>query len=1125
MPGRAMKGRIMKRVPSVLKLAVAAGLCGGALFIGAEARSADQPNPTDKLKNLELREIGPAVMGGRIDDFAVVESNPNIVFAGAASGGVWKTTNNGTTWTPVFDKEAVSTIGDIAIAPSDPSVVWVGTGEPNNRQSSSWGDGAYKSLDGGKTWQNMGLAATRLIGRIVIHPRNPDVVYVAALGHLWGSNAERGVYKTTDGGKTWSQVLKINSDTGVSDIAMDPQSPDILYAAAYERRRTPYGFNGGGPDGGIYKTSDGGATWKKLTKGLPYETGGGDIGRIGLDIYRKDPNIVYAIVQHEKGGTYRSEDKGETWKKMGDTNPRPSYYSQIRIDPNNDLRIWELGAQMFYSEDGGKKFATDRVKGIHGDYHAMWIDPADSNHMIAGSDGGIHWSYDSGRSWDFVNTLAIGQFYEISVDNERPYHICGGLQDNGSWCGPSQSMTRDGITNEDWSVIHGGDGFYAAIDPVEPWTVYTESQDGNIDRRDLRTQQQRSISPEAKYGDAHYRYQWNAPVAVSVYNHTTIYYGGNYLFKSMDRGDTWMRLGGDLTTGADRNKLQIFGKTPDKTTLSRHDGVQEYPTITTFSESPLTPNVLWVGTDDGNLQVTRDGGKSWKNVASRVPGVPKGTYISRVVASKAGEGAALATFDGHRDDDYGIYIFATNDYGETWKAIRNGIPDSAGSVHVVREHPRNQNLLFAGLEFGLWVSWDRGANWTALKNNFPTVPVDDIQIQARENDLVLATHGRSIWIFDDITPLEKMDASVLNSDLTFFPPHGAITFNIRMRRWSGGQKFFTAKNPPYGAILNYYLKEALPPELPKTEAKDDKDKAASANPEKEEKGKGTIEEKSKSATEPKKEGKVKITVTDKDGKVVREFDGAGAAGVNRANWDLRYNPAAEPTPEQMEAISAGYGEGPRGPRVEPGKYTIKIKAGMKEATQEVVVEDDPHIQLSPEDRAARRAAIDQLYALEKTTAKDRKTIQGLKDALNAARGQWKADAGKPDVPKIPEDIQKSADELQKKVDKVAEKYIHEREGLGNAGPPFEWKPDPLPDQVQGLLQDLDGFAATPGGQQKEKLAELGPLVSDASAQLKKLIDEDLAALNKKMNDAGIPHIVPKPPEHRHDGVDGEEQDE
>jgi photosystem II stability/assembly factor-like uncharacterized protein len=1080
--------------------------------VTAVSTTAAPQSPTEKFKNLEFREIGPAVMGGRIDDFAVVESNPNIVYVGTASGGVWKTTNNGTTWEPVFDKEGVSTIGDIAIAPSDPSVVWVGSGEPNNRQSSSWGDGIYKSIDGGKTWKNMGLQATHHIGRIVIHPRNPDVVYVAAEGHLWGPNPERGVYKTTDGGKTWLQVLKINDDTGVSDIAMDPESPDILYAASYERRRTPFGFNGGGPGSAIYKTTDGGANWKKLTKGLPWENGGGDTGRIGLDIYRKDPNIVYAEIQHEKGGTFRSEDKGETWKRMGDTDPRPSYYSQIRIDPNNDLRIWELGAQMFYSEDGGKTFATQRVHGIHGDFHAMWIDPANSNHMITGSDGGIHWSDDSGKNWNFLNVIAIGQFYEVSLDNEKPYHICGGLQDNGSWCGPSQSLTRDGIVNEDWTVIHGGDGFYAAIDNVEPWIVYTESQDGHVARRDMRTGQERSVRPEAKAGEPPYRFQWNSPVAVSSHDHTTVYYGGNYLFKSTNRGDTWTRLGNDLTTGVDRNKLPIFGKVPDKNTLSRHDGVQDYPTITTLSESPLTPNVLWVGTDDGNLQVTRDGGKTWKNVVGKVPGVPKGTYVSRVVASKTAEGAAFATFDGHRNDDYNVYIFATTDYGENWRAIRNGIPDSAGTVHVIREHPRNNNLLFAGTEFGLWVSWDRGANWTALKNNFPTVPVDDIEIQARENDLVLATHGRSIWIFDDLTPVEKMDANVTNSALTLFPPRTAATWFIRQRRWSAGQQMFTAKNPAYGALLSYYLKDAIPPEAPK-KGGEDKTEAAEQRPRRE----------ARAEAAEKKEGKVKISIVDKDGKVIREFDGPGTAGVNRTNWDLRINAPAEPTPEQEQAAAAGFGFGPRGPLVEPGEYTVKIKAGDKEATQKVTVEDDNRITISAADRAARHEAIDKLYAMAKTTDKDRRTIEGIQTALTNTREEWKKDAGKPNATKIPEDIVQAADELQKKVDVVAEKFVRPRQALGNAGPPFEWKPDPLPNQVQSLLNDLDGFSAAPDGQQQEKLAELTKLVPEASAAVKG-ISEDLAVLNKKMNDAGIPHIVPAAPRPRGGPGDGEDSD-
>ena len=455
----------------------------------------------------------------------------------------------------------------------------------------------------------------------------------------------------------------------------------------------------------------------------------------------------------------------------------------------------------------------------------------------------------------------------------------------------------------------------------------------------------------------------------------------------------------------------------------------------------------------------------------------------------------------------------TNDYGENWKAIRNGIPDLAGSVHVVREHPRNTNLLFAGTEFGLWTSWDRGANWTALKNNFPTVPVDDIEIQARDNDLVLATHGRSIWILDDLTPIEKMDANAAASSLTFFPPRPAITWHLRNRRWSAGQKMFTAKNPPYGAILTYYLKEAVPAEAAK-KSPDEKDKKDSAEQKPRADAKGDTAE--------KKEGKVKITVLDKDGKAIREMDGPGGAGVNRTNWDLRSNAPAEPTPEQLEAIAAGFGFGPRGPLVEPGEYTIKIKAGDKEATQKVMVEEDTRIVISAADRSARRELVDQLYPMAKTTDKDRKTIEGIQTALKAAREEWKKDAGKPNTAKIPDDIVKASDELQKKVDAVAEKFIRERQGLGNAGPPFEWKPDPLPNQVQNLLDDLDGFTAAPSAHQKEKLAELTPLVNDASAQVKRIAEDDLPALNKKMNDAGIPHIVPAPPQPR-GGRGGEEE--
>jgi photosystem II stability/assembly factor-like uncharacterized protein len=1060
----------------------------------AAASASDRPNFAAALQYLEWRDIGPAIMGGRIDDFAVVESDPNIVYVGAASGGVWKTTNGGTTWEPVFDKEAVSTIGDVTLGPSDPSLVWVGSGEPNNRQSSSWGNGVYKSTDAGKTWANVGLGDSHHVGRIVIHPANPDVVYVAALGHLWGPNKERGVYKTTDGGKTWTRSLFINEDTGAVDMAMDPESPDTLYAAAYERRRTPFGFNGGGPDGGLYKTTDGGATWKKLTKGLPYAEGG-DVGRIGISIYRRNPNIVYAIVQHQKGGVFRSEDKGENWTKMGDTNPRPSYYSQIVIDPNNDLRIWVLGAPMYYSEDGGKTFVTNRVTRIHGDYHAMWINPKNSNHMIVGSDGGIHWSYDGGRTWEYLNSVPLGQFYELGVDMRKPYWICGGLQDNGSWCGPSATLFQQGITNDDWFRVAGGDGFYVQVDPTDAAIVYAESQDGNVLRRDLRTNEARTIRPEPKEGEPRYRFQWNSPIVISAHEPKTIYYGGNFLFKSTDRGDTWTKLGGDLTTGVDRSKLPILGKVPDAHTLSRHDGAQEYPTITTISESPLTTAVLWVGTDDGNLQATRDAGQNWKNVTEKVPGVPKGTYISRVVASRYDEGTAYVAFDGHRSNDFHVYVFMTTDYGETWKSLSGALSAKDGTVHVIREHPRNQNLLFLGTEYGGYVSLDRGANWISLKTNLPTVPVDDIAIHPRENDLIFGTHGRSVWVLDDITPLENLDSKVLNSALHLFDIRPATAWRLYGNKGNTGHKFYIAHNPPYGALISFYLKSM-----------------------------------------PEEKESVKLTILDKDGKTVRELTcgggapggarGAGAPGpgavgpglrqlpceprpgINRINWDLRYTTPAEPTPEQREAAAQGFGFGPRGPMVEPGEYTVKVTAGKSEASKTFTVEEDPRIVISPSDRATRRTALTQLYELAKTADRGQKTITGLKNSLTAAMESWK----QPGAPSVPENIRKAAESLAKQVEEIHGKFVAPQQPTGSAGPPLQYAPPPFWQRVGRLMTAIEGYTAAPTSQQMDEFQTLSKLLGETMERLRKLVDDDLANLNKMMNEAGIPHIRVAPPE-------------
>jgi photosystem II stability/assembly factor-like uncharacterized protein len=1046
------------------------------------------------LKNLKFRSIGPAIMGGRIDDFAVVESDPRIIYVATASGGIFKSVNAGVTWEPIFDDQPVSTIGDITLAPSDPSIVWVGSGEPNNRQSSSWGNGVYKSMDAGKTWQHMGLKDTHHIGRIAVHSTDPNIVYVAALGHLWGPNKERGVFKTTDGGATWTQALSIDEDTGVSDIAIDPQSPNTLYAAAYERRRTVFGYNGGGPHAGLYKTVDGGAHWNKLTKGLPE---GGDTGRIAVEIYRRNPNIVYALVEHARGGIFRSEDKGATWTRMSDTNPRPSYYSQVRIDPNNDQRLWVLGAPMYFSEDGGRTFRQDRWQKIHSDFHALWIDPANSAHVIAGSDGGVTITHDFGRSWDYVNTIPLAQFYEVGFDMQKPYRVCGGLQDNNTWCGPSAAMNSRGISNDEWTTVAGGDGFYAQIDPTDPNIVYAEMQDGNLSRRDLRTGEARLIRPLEDNDKApRYRFQWNSPVAISAHNPKVLYYGGNHLFKSTDRGDSWERLGPDLTTGVERDKLEILGKVPGKDTLSRHDGVQRFPCITTLSESPVRAGLIWVGTDDGNVQVTRDGGKTWTNVVSKIPGVRKGAYVSRVVASRHNEGAAYVAFDNHRSDDFPVYIYTTANYGDSWTRISGGIPQEAGTVHVVREHPRNANLLFAGLEFGVYASFDRGSSWLKMSNGLPTVPVDDLAIHPRDNDLILATHGRSIWIMDDITPLEQMNDSVLASDLHLFDMRSGIAWRMVNNKGFTGHKEFLAPNPPYGVIVNYYLK-----------------------------------------SKPGGRAPVGITVTDKAGNKIRELTGTAEAGINRVNWDLRWDPPVRgalgqdggPQAAQAEAgeargeggegeAGAGGGAGrggggggggggfgfARGPLVDPGEYTIAVTAGGKTVTKTAIVEEDPRVNITSEDRTRRRQAIARLYSMTREADGARRKIAALRTSLTALTESWK----RPNAPRVPDAIRKVTDEMLAKVKDVIGTFETERTGqLGAAGPPLQYAPPPVNQKIGRLMSAMDSYSAAPTARQIADLEEASAALKQGLAAVTRLADEDLPRLNKMMAEAGIPYVT------------------
>lgn len=1087
-------------------------------FVGsAAAQTATKPDYAALLNSMKWREIGPATMGGRIDDFAVVESDPRIIYAGTAAGGIFKTTNGGTTWTPIFDKQDVPTIGDLALAPSDPSVLYVGTGEPNNRQSSSWGKGVYKSTDAGKTWQYLGLPETQAIGRIVVHPTNPEVVYVAAVGKLWGASPERGVYKSTDGGKTWQQVLKINDDTGVSDIALDPASPNTLYAAAYQRRRTVFGFNGSGPGSALYKTTDGGATWAKLSKGLPYDMPEGattppnaatlETGRIAVDIYRKNSSIVYMTIEHANGGVFRSNDKGETWQKMSDTQPRPMYFSQIRIDPNNDLRLWMAGVPLFYSEDGGKTFTNSRGNSIHVDYHAIWINPNNSDHALAGTDGGVHQTWDGGKSWDFIDNLAIGQFYEIGVDMQSPYNICGGLQDNNTWCGPSRTFNSRGIDNEDWYTVGGGDGFYAQVDPLEPHIVYAESQDGNLVRRNTKTGEAILIRPVPAEGEKAYRFNWNSPIVISKYDNKTIYYAGNFVFKSNDRGDTWTRISPELTTAQDRNTMPIMGKVPDKDSRSRHDGVQQWPTISTLSESPASAETLWAGTDDGQLQVTRDGGKTWKNVFEKLPDAPKGTYVSRVVPSVTGAGVAFVTLDGHRSNDFKQYVYVTENFGDSWKSLAGGLPQDGGTISVLREHAKNPKLLFLGTEYGAYASFDRGAKWHKVKSNFPaSVPVDDIVIHPRENDLIFGTHGRSIWILDDISALAELNDAILDSDAHLFDLRAAMMWRTWNNTGSTGDKKFFGANPPPGAWLSFYFKNKPTDKdrltLVISDAAGQTVRTINCNP-------------------PRPSGTAAGATQGGGGGF---FGGGGSQctlqqGFNRFAWDFRGDSLMLPGGAGQGGGGPFGGGGIPGLRVEPGTYNVKLSYNSKDVTKQLTVQEDERITLTPEQRAARREALTKLRQLSVQAALAQFTIVTLRTAVNNEIEAWK----RPNAPRVPDNVKQKAEELLKKIDAAYPNWgtpPSEQSTASQAGPPLVERPTPLLQRAIFLGFGMEGYAAPVTAAQTEQINILAQKIPEAAAVVRQLAQEELPALNKLINEANVPHIViptgpptpPRPPQ-------------
>lgn len=1014
------------------------------------------------VSGFRTRSIGPAASGGRVSALAVQKDLPSVFYVGTATGGVWKTINGGTTFKPIFDNEPNLSIGAVAVSDSNPSIVWVGTGEANNRQSSSWGDGVYKSMDGGATWNRVGLKDTQSIGRIAIDPRNADVVYVAAAGHLWGPNAQRGLFKTNDGGRTWSKVLFIDNDTGIIDIALDPQSPNILYAAAYERRRTAWGFDGGGPGSALYESTDSGETWKKAANGFPTP---GNLGRIGISICVGHPNIVYAVVESRKnGGVFRSEDRGKTWKRMNSNNLGAAYFSQIAVDPNNDLRIWVMLDELLLSQDGGVKFQPRDID-VHADFHALWIDPSDSAHIIAGNDGGVWTTRDMGRNWRFINNLPIGQVYRLGYDLENPYRICAGFQDNGALCGPSRNRSAGGISNRDWHGIHNADGFYALIDPKNPNIVYTDAQEGQLVRFNRLTHEWAPIQPIPNFNQPQYRFTWDAPLEISPHNPSTLFFGGNYLFKSIDRGDSWTELGGDLTTNVDRFKLPILGKLPSRDTVSLNYGVTFYPSITQVSQSPVDANVLWVGTEDGNLQVSRNGGKSWGNVADNVPGLPKGTWVTGIEPSHFSAGVVYATFDGHRSDDFHVYVYRTVDYGKTWRPISSNLTADDGTAHVIREDPYNPRLLFLGTEFGGFYSTDQGGHWNRLGAGVPDVRVDDLKIQPRAHDLLIGTYGRSIWILDDIRAWEELNGGQ-STQITLFKPRPAIEWQKYIDNGNGfaGQGTFQAPNPP-NAIFTYFL-----------------------------------------TTAPEKSKAVSITVKNQNGDIVRHLSGPANMGINRIPWDLRYDTPAKPWALQTWAIEQGFFVyrpqpifGVPGPFVAPGQYSVEISSGGRTYSQTLSVENDPAIHIDPTSQAEYTELLMKSYHLFGQAVENQKTLIALSKSLGDALTSWKNSS----TQNVPASLQKSAVSIEEKVHLIQMEVI----GASSKAFPPPSRPLPLIWQIANLVYSLEAHTAKPTDMQQRQYSALDQALMQATVNLQRITTRDLPALNREINQAGVPLIT------------------
>lgn len=991
-------------------------------------------------KFITWRNIGPAVPGGRTVDLEAVEKKPWIIYAAVGPSGLWKSENNGFNWSPVFYNQPTVSVGAVAVAQSSPDIVWVGTGESTSRNSVTVGDGVYKSTDGGKTWKNMGLADTRHISRIIISRGDPNVVYVAAMGHLWGPNTERGIYKTIDGGLSWKKILYVNENTGFSDLEMDPENSQILYAAAYEHRRTPYHMVSGGPGSGLYRSTDGGLTWTRLTRDLPE----GIIGRIGLAVARNRPGVVYALIEHRDPGIWRSEDYGQSWKKTADSktyknvNNRPFYYSHIYVDPTDDRTIYVQSTGLYVSNDMGQKFRAIG-QGTHPDHHALWIDPANPLHLIDGNDGGIDITYDGGKTWFPVTAIDAAEVYQVGFDFSLPYRVYCGLQDNGCWGGPSHSLDSRGILNEHWEFINGGDGFFVRPDPKNSFIVYCNSQNNGLVRQDLRLGLGKGVRPEAPLSEPPYRFNWNAPIMISLHDSNTIYCGGNFLFRSNNGGNSWEIISPDLTTNDPAKQVDGVGPV-----TVENSGAEVHCTITAIAESPVQAGVLWCGTDDGNVQLSRDGGRTWVNVARNIPGLPRNSWCSRIEASHFEAGTAYATFDNHRSDDYSPYVYKTTDFGRTWKSIKSNLP-GFGWVHVIREHPENKNLLFVGTEFGIYASYNSGLSWIKIHGtNLPTVAVHDIAIHPRENDLIIGTHGRGIWILDDICYLSQLRPDIFDLDFYLFAPRAAYLFLNSVRGDAYSTYGFRGSNPSAGAGLTYFVKSDL-------------------------------------------SGDLRISIRSSNQETVIELPLQKKAGLNRTNWNLQFVPktATGEKPQMLGIMNIMCS-------VTPGDYAVLIKIGEKEYKTDLKVRPDPRFWPEPAELESQYRVVAELSRTNNLYARATAAARNIFRDLEKTAGE--ISAIKDEAAK--KNLENEYKKFQNSLIAVAEIFQTEGTLVGLSIPYQKFLRGPINIRLLTLIQGIAGYPSAPTATEIRQAEELNRTVRESIRKLNEFISREVDGFNR-----------------------------